>query len=612
MKKSRGSKMPKGKKSSRRPPRRGTPAISKDSPLDQPQHSEDIVMDPVPITQIPFEDIYSQPETEPTGSEGIFGELIVDLDKIIHQQSENLVPQEKLPTNEEEIRESESNPETRVTNSDTVDSFEKELDNISTELRVEGHETSPNETNPDEFLRKRRRVDPYEGADPRAKRPCDFPISVGPPRRTPNIPPPRMTRTAKRKQKEVDDDWENSKECQNERSKSPRKFTSKEKGKQTAEIDVETTLPTPDLPQPLNNQFQDKASSNMWHKTSQRKIIPQKLVNLENLKDGEHIIELLAQGKLLDTVTKIEPFEEKMIHEFYSNLKKESSVSSSPLYEKIYLRGNYYDFSPDVINTCYNTYEQDYQFNHNGDIIAQEITAGNVVLEKKKIKAACLTSKYAILQKIALANWMPSLHENTVKWSLAELLYKVGKKIKISYGELVHQQIMNLAEIKSPKASLIFPNLIQTILTKQGLKTTKKNLQQIKTLNVSVKLKKGFHQNDLKTTSPEDDPMNTDMLQKYFQKRLNELNTSERYIKQRQLEIQEEKVEVLKWLTALGANNKEEPDKKAEKSQEVNADEEESEGETEKSQEDDAENQEGSQEEEQAVGTPEATSSDSD
>ncbi|XP_019183086.1 PREDICTED: uncharacterized protein LOC109178044 [Ipomoea nil] len=604
-------------------------------------------MDPVPITQIPFEDIYSQPgnsspplesplddnplaesnpiaETEPTGSEGIFGELIVDLDKIIHQQSENLVPQEKLPTNEEEIRESESNPEIRVTNSDTVDSFEKELDNISTELRVEGHKTSPNETNPDEFLRKRRRVDPYEGADPRAKRPCDFPISVGPPRRIPNIPPPRMTRTAKRKQKKVDDDWENSKECQNERSKKPqvnvsknqgksrRKFTSKEKGKQTAKIDVETTLPTPDLPQPLNNQFQDRASSNLWHKTSQRKIIPQKLVNLENLKDGEHIIELLAQGKLLDTVTKIEPFEEKMIHEFYSNLKKESSVPSSPLYGKIYLRGNYYDFSPDVINTCYNTFEQDDQFNHNGDIITQEITAGNVVLEKKKIKAACLTSKYAILQKIALANWMPSLHENTVKWSLAELLYKVGKKIKISYGELVHQQIMNLAEIKSPKASLIFPNLIQTILTKQGLKTTKKNLQQIKTLNVSVKLKKGFHQNDLKTTSPEDDPMNTDMLQKYFQKRLNELNTSERYIKQRQLEIQEEKVEVLKWLTALGANNKEEPDKEAEKSQEVNADEEESEGETEKSQEDDAENQEGSQEEEQAVGTPEATSSDSD
>ncbi|XP_019176276.1 PREDICTED: uncharacterized protein LOC109171660 [Ipomoea nil] len=336
---------------------------------------------------------------------------------------------------------------------------------------------------------------------------------------------------------------------------------------------------------------------------------------MENLKDGENIIELLIQGRLLDTVTKIEPFEEKMIHEFYCNLKGESSVPSSPLYGKVYLRGKYYDFSPDVINASYNTFEQDDQYNHNGDIIAQEITAGNVVLEKKKIKAACLTSKYAIQQKIALENWMPSLHENTVKWSLAELLYKVGKKIKISYGELVHQQVINLAENKSPKASLIFPNLIQTILTKQGLKSTKKKLQQIKTLNVSVKLRKGSHQNDLRTTNPEDDPMNNDILRKYFQKRLNELITSEKNIKQRQLEIQEEKVEVLKWMTALGGNNEEESDGEAEKSQGVDADEEESEGEIEKFQEEDtaAEDQEEeSQGEEQGVGTPEATSSDSD
>ncbi|XP_019158204.1 PREDICTED: uncharacterized protein LOC109154920 [Ipomoea nil] len=600
MKKARASKMLKVKKSSRRPPRRGTPVINKNLPLNHPQHSEDIIMDPIPITQIPFEDIYPPPgnpslplessltenpqlespsdpnaEEEPTGSEGIFGELIVDLDQITHQQGEDLLTHEKTPASEEEIRKSESNPEIRVTNSDTIDSFEKELDEIPTEVRIDDHETAPNLTpsnlddqpskgdNPDEILRKRRRVDPYEGADPRAKRPYQ--------------------------------------------GKSQRKYTSKEKGKQTAEIDVETTLPTSDLLPPLNNQFQDKASNNLWHKISLRKIIHQKLVSLENLKDGEHIIEFLIQGRLLDIVTKIEPFEEKMIHGFYCNLKGESSVPSSPLYGKVYLREKYYDSSPDVINASYNTLKQDDQFNHNGDIIAQEITAGNVVLEKKNIKAACLTSKYAILQKISLSNWMPSLHENTVKWSLAELLYKVGKKVKINYGELVHQQVINLAENKSPKASLIFPNLIQTILTRQGLKTTKKKLQPIKALNVSVKLKKGSHQNDLRTTNPEDDPMNNEILRKYFQKRLNELNTSEKNIKQRQLKIQEEKVEVLKWLTALGGNNEEESDREAKKSQGVDADEEKSEGEIEKSQEEDADaedQEEESQGEEQGIETP--------
>nr|GLL31435.1 uncharacterized protein LOC109154744 [Ipomoea trifida] len=241
-------------------------------------------------------------------------------------------------------------------------------------------------------------------------------------------------------------------------------------------------------------------------------------------------------------VTNIEPYEESVIHEFYNNLGARTSIPSDPMYGKIYLRGKFYDFTPSLINDYMGTSTTESSANINSEQVAQELTAGNVSFEKNKIKAASLTSKYAILQKIALVNWMPSLHENTIKWSLAELLYKIGKRIKINFGEIVHSQIMNLVGNGTPKASLIFPNLIYTLLVQQALKQQKPTIP-VKTLSITIKLRKGTHQNDLTTTTPKEDRTDKTILLKYFQKRLKEIVKEEKRITKRHLELKEEKTE---------------------------------------------------------------------
>ncbi|XP_019184800.1 PREDICTED: uncharacterized protein LOC109179758 [Ipomoea nil] len=212
------------------------------------------------------------------------------------------------------------------------------------------------------------------------------------------------------------------------------------------------------------------------------------------------------------------------------------------MYGKIYLRGKYYEFNPDIINNHINTTEGEERILLANDEVNQELTAGNVNLEKNKIKAASLTSKYAVLQKIALENWMPSLHESTLKRSLADLLYKIGKGIKVDLSNLIYTQVTNLAENKGTKACLIFPNLICFVLAKQGLKIHKPK-SQVKILSTTIKLTKGRHQNDLKTLGPKDKPTDQQTLINYFEKRLSELEASEKHVLRKQMEIKEEKTE---------------------------------------------------------------------
>ncbi|XP_019157967.1 PREDICTED: acidic leucine-rich nuclear phosphoprotein 32 family member A-like [Ipomoea nil] len=152
---------------------------------------------------------------------------------------------------------------------------------------------------------------------------------------------------------------------------------------------------------------------------------------------------------------------------------------------------------------------------------------------------------------------MPSLHETTVKRSLAELLYKIGKGIQVNIGNIVYSQITNLAESSESKASLFFPNLIHAILSKQGLKTHGPKTQ-VKTINTTKKLKKGSHQNYLKASFPTDNPTDQQTLIKYFEKRSKELDDAEKQLLRKHMEIKEEKVEVLQWLKALKTERNEE------------------------------------------------------
>ncbi|XP_019158016.1 PREDICTED: uncharacterized protein LOC109154744 [Ipomoea nil] len=461
-----------------------------------------IIMDQVPISQVPFEEVQEHQNPNPGNlTDELHGDFTICL-PTINETGDN--------TNCTQVE--EEHPMVGV---------------------VEPSSPPPLS---DREQRKRRKSDPYEGADPRAKRPNDFPISARPPRITPNIPPPKQNNPKKQKEKitEEEQDWvpedlSEASVCDKAHpEKKKKKLGIKEKGKQKVVSDADLSK----LPKPYSPKFLSKENSKTW-----KKILGEK-----------------------GSVINIDPYEEQAVKEFYCNLTKDSSSPSNPMYGKAYLRGKFYEFNPEIINNHLGTTSEEQGVQIESEQVIQELTTGNVSFDKNKIKAASLTSKYAILQKIALVNWMPSLHETTVKWSLAELLYKIGKGIKVNIGDIMYSQITNLTESSESKASLSFPNLIYSILSKQGLKSHGPKTQ-VKTINTTMKLKKGGHQNDLKASIPTEDPTDQKTLLKYFEKRLNELENSEKQILRKHMEIKEEKAEVLQWLQALKPDNREEEDK---------------------------------------------------
>ncbi|XP_019166882.1 PREDICTED: uncharacterized protein LOC109162650 [Ipomoea nil] len=546
------------------------------------EDSANIAMDPVPIARVPFGksqeqntnspgnqnlpliDPVEQPECMPIAAD--FGDnRIVD--------PNNLVVQLRFAIN----RGWEPDLGSYVS---SVEEANSEETNRSPTPQNEEHTTpiespieSPVPISPvNENPRKRKKPDPFEGADPRAKRPNDFPIRVVPPQRKPNIPSmPSTSKKSRRIATEDEPDWSPHEENESlirvktraqmksqvparkdkQQKKTP-KLSKKEKGKQKAVTNADMS----NLPKPHSTVFLKKESASLLKRIVGRKIISQKLLDIRKLENQEQIQDILVTNQLLGTVTNIEPYEAKIVQEFYCNLTKTISTPSSPMYGKAYLRGKFYKFTPDTINKYLGTPEAEQNMEINNEEIAHELTAGNVIFEKNKIKAASLTSKYAVLQKIALANWMPSLHESTVKWTLAELLYKIGKGIQSNMGNIIHSQIINLAEDTKSNTSLIFPNLIFAILTEQCLKTHGPKIS-VKNINTTIKLRKGNHQNDLKTTAPKENPLASKTLIKYFERRLTELEILEKELLRKHMNIKEEKAEISEWLTVLKDDDEE-------------------------------------------------------
>ncbi|XP_019189006.1 PREDICTED: uncharacterized protein LOC109183381 [Ipomoea nil] len=475
------------------------------------ENSANIVMDPVPIARVPFGKPQEQ-STNPPGNSNlplidheetpipmpiaadfrdnrivVLNDIVVQLRFSINQGWEPDMGSYVSSEQEDNPRESEVEGHTDPHNHEEVHPSSPNIDE-QTVIEETPNPIPQVSKNP----RKRKMPDPYEGADPRAKRPKDEQNWV------PNdeIEPSGCEKIRTRAQKKTNLERKQPQITKvSIKAKGKQKATAKEKGKQKV---VSTDDDLSNLPNPHSTTFLSKESGKLWNRIVEKRIINQKILDTNKLDNSEQIQEALITNQLLGTVTNIEPYDEEVIQEFYCNLTKSTTIPSSPMYGKIYVRGKLYEFTPDTINNYLGTSEIEQEIELNSEQVAKELTAGNVSFEKNKIKAASLTSKYAILQKIALANWMPSLHEST------------GLKT-------------------------------------QGSKTTVKNF------NTTVKLRKGNHQNDLKSTAPNNNPLDSKTLITYFKGRLTELEASEKQLLRRHMIIKEEKAEIIEWLAVLKA-----------------------------------------------------------
>ena len=121
-----------------------------------------------------------------------------------------------------------------------------------------------------------------------------------------------------------------------------------------------------------------------------------------------------------------------------------------------------------------------------------------------------LTSKYVILHKIIVANWMPRLYITIISKDLAILLYAIGTNVPFDMANVIFQVIVSYAKSESTLGGLPFPSLIHEILSvqKEGLADEDDLDMPRKPLSISTKVYTGAHVQDVGNEDVDIDPDN--------------------------------------------------------------------------------------------------------
>ncbi|XP_019171048.1 PREDICTED: uncharacterized protein LOC109166609 [Ipomoea nil] len=204
-----------------------------------------------------------------------------------------------------------------------------------------------------------------------------------------------------------------------------------------------------------------------------RELIVQRSVDENQMNSVCDVLPLLREVGLLKTVTAICPYSKLLTYEFYCNLNEEMYNLSGEHPLQIFIRGKWYVFGPDMINKYYGLQGVQEEAITDWDAVAKTVTGGQAdrwpTGDKDTLPSSQLTSKYVILHRLALHNWLPLAHFHTVGKPLASLLFRIGTKMSFDLGSWIYSHILTLIHPREQKVRLPFPNLIFGILTSQGL-----------------------------------------------------------------------------------------------------------------------------------------------
>ncbi|XP_031116562.1 uncharacterized protein LOC116020222 [Ipomoea triloba] len=195
-----------------------------------------------------------------------------------------------------------------------------------------------------------------------------------------------------------------------------------------------------------------------------------KEIDEDDIMRNCNIIPLLKDQDLLQTVQNVGPCSEWLTAEFYSNLSSDSTSQESTLFHKAYVRGRWYDFSPEIINKFYNRAAISERCNPGLDTLAAALTHNKLTAwPKGNLSTQQLTTVYSVLFRLANSNWLPTVSTSTVSSKMVLLLYKVRSMVKFDLGDLIYNHIMDFVlKKKESKIHLPFPNLIFGLLKAQG------------------------------------------------------------------------------------------------------------------------------------------------
>ena len=101
------------------------------------------------------------------------------------------------------------------------------------------------------------------------------------------------------------------------------------------------------------------------------------------------------------------------------------------LHHQVFLRNNMFEFSPMMISSILNTKivkrkrVKKLDLGLDMNVVIVELTGNSFLVwcNLNALSSAVLTTKYSILYKITISNWLPKLHLTSISKNLAVLLY---------------------------------------------------------------------------------------------------------------------------------------------------------------------------------------------
>ncbi|XP_062100389.1 uncharacterized protein LOC133806286 [Humulus lupulus] len=172
------------------------------------------------------------------------------------------------------------------------------------------------------------------------------------------------------------------------------------------------------------------------------------------------------------------PSPKRSVKEFYANLTNEIIEPKSSLYNKVFVRGHWFSFSPQdialALHLPLDVEDDDDVASLDKDMVITELIGQKMVWPSNTvISVSNLTYTYAVLHKFATKNWKPTSHTATISFDMASFLYKVGTGLDINLALVIHDQIIGFRKGNRKNLNLPFPQVIYKVLRMQ-----KKDLQR--------------------------------------------------------------------------------------------------------------------------------------
>ncbi|WJX81962.1 hypothetical protein P8452_64780 [Trifolium repens] len=221
---------------------------------------------------------------------------------------------------------------------------------------------------------------------------------------------------------------------------------------------------------PMDNvSFHFSNSAAKWKFVYHRRLALERELSDEALECKE-VMDLILQAGLMKTVSGLGSCYEKLVKEFIVNIGEDCGNRLSKEFHQVFVRGKCVQFSPAVINAYLGRREYGYPgFEPTNNQICKTITANQVKVWplKGKVPSAMLSIKYAILNRIGAANWVPTTHSSTIATSLAKFIYAIGTSADVDYGSLIFDQIVEHGKSWAMKLVISFPSIITGIILDQ-------------------------------------------------------------------------------------------------------------------------------------------------